>query len=843
MNSPKILSPQEFYGFKIGEDGKLARWDKIVDYFWHLSNNSSRVKVVELGKSAMGNPFILVILSSPKNLSNSERLREISYRIAHPRGLNEEEINNLIAEGKTVVSMTLSLHASEVGGTQMSSELAYELATRDDPVTLKILENTVLLLLPCANPDGNIMIVDWYNKYLGTEYEGCSFPYLYNKYVGHDNNRDAYAITQVESKIIARILYKWYPQAQMDFHQMGSYGARFTIPPHTDPICECTDPLVWAEQQLYGAMIEVKLEATGKSGYETQSTYDCYSACSWDSSLCFHNVVGMLTESASIKLAAPMYVHSHQLDSSTQGRLGYKPQMSFPHPWLGGWWRLRDIIEQQKIAALAVLEVAATFREEVLRNMYLKAKRQMGIGNSEPPYAFIISPKQHDMLVVYKLLQTLQATDVEIHLAADEFEIDGAIYPKGTYVILTSQPCRPWIIKLLKTTFYPETPWTRKPDGSPVTPFDVATDTIAEFMGVKLVEASKPLKGSFELVESIELPKGGVEEESKFGYILDGRLNESFAVVLSLLKKGIEVYRVLEPVEDFPVGAFYIPAKEGLVNELKEETEWHHVLLRAAKSADFKKKLVKELRVGVYKRYWGGNPDEGWTRWLLEQYGFKYNSIMDADIKKGELINNYDVIVLPSDHKSLVLGEGIEEYYRKTSPKYVLPKFPPEYQSGIGKEGVEKICKFIEAGGTLITFGQASNFAIDELKLPIKNVVQDLDPKEFLCPGSTLRVNIDTEHSLTYGVANDCLVLFRWNCPAFEILRSAEEEDYHVVVSYPEERILQSGWLIGEKYLSKKAALIEAKFGKGRIILFGFSPQFRGETEATFKLLFNCLLG
>lgn len=837
----KLLSPEEFYGFRMGAERSFARWDKIVEYFWHLGK-SPCVKIEELGKSTMGNSFLLAIISSPENIKNLDKIRKASLRLSHPKGISTKELETLIAEQKTVISMTMSLHASEVGGTQMSSELAYEIATSDEPEIEKIRKNTVFLLIPCSNPDGNIMVVDWYNKWLGTEYEGCRLPWLYHKYVGHDNNRDAFAINQVESKMLTRLLYKdWYPQAQIDFHHTGSYGARLFIPPYMDPICEHVDPLVWAEQQLYGGMMLVELEAAGKTGIETQGSYPGDMSPAWDDSPCLHNITGMLTESASVKLATPMYIHFQQLEPARRGRPEYKPQIGFPHPWPGGWWRLRDIVEQQKIAAIAALKCASSFKERILRNMYLKANRQIELGKSKPPYAFIVSPKQHDPLTAYNLLNTLMAADVEVHMAKEAFEVNGLTYPDGSYVIFTAQPCRPYILKLLKRTFYPDGPWTRRPDGTPIPPFDTSTDTLAEFMGVGVIEVLKPLKGNFEKCDSIEFPIGEVQA-SDHGYLLDGRLNESFKVVSSLLKNRREIYRALEPVGNLPVGAFYIPAQKDLAEELTKYAKRHHISFFAVKSESFKKKSVKSLRIGMYQRYWGGNMNEGWSRWLLEQYGFTYQTLRDAEVKEGKLADKYDVILLPNDPACLILGEGIEEYYRKRRPKTVLPKYPPEYQSGIGDEGVEKLREFINAGGTLVTFAVASNFAIEKLKLPIRNAVKDLKPKEFLCPGSTLKVNIDTDHSLAYGTAKNSLILFRTNYPVFEIQQSTNSEDYNVVISYPEERMLQSGWLIGEKYLSRKAALIDCKMGKGRIVLFGFIPQFRAQTAATFKFFFNCLI-
>jgi len=838
----KILSPEEFYGFRMGTDRKLARWDKIVEYFWHLGN-SPCVKVTEIGKTTMGNPFIVACLSSPENITNIENMRQTSLRLSHPSGLSEAEIEKMITEGKTVISMTMSVHASEIGGTQMCSELAYELATSEDPEIKKIRENTVLVLVPSSNPDGNILVVDWYNKWLDTEYEGGPMPYLYNRYVGHDNNRDAFHITQVESKLLTRTLFKdWYPQAQVDFHHMGSYAARFYIPPHMDPLYEHVDPLVWTEQQLYGAAMLVELEAAGKTGVETQASYPADGGPYWDESPVMHGICGMLTESASANLATPIYVHYQQLQPSGRGRPENRMQMNFPHPWPGGWWRLRDVVEQQKIAAFATLKAAANFRERILRNMYLKAKRQIEAGETKPPYAYILSPTQNDRLTALKLLRTLQMADVEVHRAKDQFEVDGVMYPAGTYVMFTSQISRPYILRLLKQTFYHDGPWSRRPDGSPLPPYDLATNTFGDFWGVKILEATRPLRGNFESCCDIPYPKGLVEE-SKQGHILDGRLNESFAVVNELLKKGKEVYRILESIGELPAGSFYIPYHEELLRGLQELAEQHHVTFHAVRASDFEKKPVKSLRIGLYQRYWGGNMEEGWIRWLFEQqYSFDYKTLLDAEIKEGKLIDKYDVIIIPGDVKCMITGEGMEEYFRKNNPRYVQPKYSPEYRSGIGKEGVEKIKEFVEAGGTLVTLAEASELAIEELKLPVRNVIKDINQREFFCPGSTLKANIDSSHPLAWGVAEDTKVLFERSDIAFEILNTPRNEDYKVVISYPEERMLQSGWLIGERYLSNKAALIEAKYNKGKVILFGFSPASRAMTEATFKFFFNALI-
>ncbi|MBM3291274.1 peptidase M14 family protein, partial [Candidatus Bathyarchaeota archaeon] len=755
----KILSPEEFYGFKMGTEKKLVRWDKIVKYFWHL-NNSPCVQVSEIGKTTMGNPFLLACISSPENIKNLEKIRETSLKLSHPEGLGKEQIEKLVTEGKSVISMTMSVHASEIGGTQMCSELAYELAISNEPRIQKIRDNTVLVLVPSSNPDGNIIVVDWYNKWLGTEYEGGPLPFLYHKYVGHDNNRDAFHITQVESKHLSQILFRdWYPQAQVDFHHMSSYSARFYIPPHMDPLYEHIDPLVWTEQQLYGASMILELEAAGKTGIETQASYPGDGGPYWDESPSMHGICGMLTESASANFATPIYIHKQQIEPSRRGRPENRVQMNFPHPWQGGWWCLRDIVEQQKIAAFATLNAAANYRERILQNMVLKAQRQINVGKTKAPYAFIISPDQHDHLVALKLLNKLQAAGVTIHQSKNTFEYEGITYPKDTYVIFTSQITRPYIMRLLKPAFYHDGPHSRRNDGTPLPPYDLASNYFVDFWGVKVIEAIKPIKGEFTENFGIHYPVSPINS-SENGYIININNNESFAVANKLLKKEKQIYRILEEVDDLPIGSFYLPYQEGIKEEITSLNQ--HTPIYSPSHTNFNKQEIKSQKIGVYQRLWGGNMEEGWIRWLFDnEYYFNYKTLLDEEIKKDKLIDRYDIIIIPGDAKCMITGEGIEEHNKKTNPKYVLPKYPPEFRSGLGKEGVEKLKEFVEAGGTLITFAESSEFAIEELKLPLKNAIKDINPKDFFCPGSTLKTEINTKHPLAYGIPENTNILFK----------------------------------------------------------------------------------
>ena len=836
-----IPSPEEFFGFTMGSDRHLANWHRIVEYFWEL-DKSPKVRVSELGKSTEGNPFLLVIITSASNMSRLEELRDISLKLSHPDHVSEEDAEQMIKDGKAVVAMSMSIHASEVGGTQMAPELAYELITIKE--NEEILDNTILLMFPCFNPDGQLMVTDFYEKYLDTEYEGCSPPWLYHKYTGHDNNRDAINNQMVESQMVSRTMYiDWFPQAYIDFHHMGSYGARFYIAPFANPVDDEVNPLIWTEQELYGGLTHVLLEKDHKYGVESAATYPGEFMPTFNYVPCWHNICGMLTESASAKLATPIYIHYHQLKGSRRGRPEYRAQMGFPHPWNGGWWRLRDIVEQQKVAAYGTLRVASKFHELVLRNMYSKAVDALRKGCEEDPYAFVIKPEQHDELVGYKLMKVLMDVGVEVSRSQREFVAEGVAYPRGTYVIFASQHCRPYIISLLRRTFYHLGAFSKYPDGTPVVPYDLSTYTIAEFMGVRVREVAKPFDGSFEKLTSIRYPRGGVEENAPNGWLLDGRLNDGFLAINRLLRKGVKVHRILEEIKTesgvFGVGSFFIPHVEELTEDLDKLSKRCHVKFEKAPE-QVKSIPVKMQRIGVYQRYYGGNTDEGWTRWLLEQYRFRYRTIMDKDIQRGRLANRFDIIILPSDPEEILMGENLEEYYEKRGG--TLPKYPPEYKSGLGEQGVEKLKEFVNAGGKLIAFGESCNFAINKLGLPVTNVLKDVKNTDFICPGSTLHVKVHRAHPLTWGVQDDLMIIFRSH-PAFEVKPRVNNEEYKVVLSYPEKRLMESGWLTGEQYLSYKAALVDAKLGEGRVILYGFQPQMRAQTDATFKLLFNALLG
>lgn len=838
-----LTTPEAFFGFTLGADRQLAAWDRIVEYFYLLEQQSGRVRVEELGKTVEGNPFLLVIITAPANLARLEHLRRINARLADPRGVADAELRALLDEGRAVVCQSMSLHATEVGGTQMAPELAYDLAGRDDEDTRRILDNVIFLMVPCFNPDGQLMVVDWYRRYLGTEYEGSSPPWLYQRYAGHDNNRDAYTQNLPESRYMARVLFHdWHPQAYQDHHHMGPYGARLYVAPYCEPIHPHADPLIWREHAWYGAHMAYRLEEAGRSGVLNAAQYEGWGHLGFHWLTAYHNIAGMLTESASARLATPLFVHPGQLEGVGDHSLpAYAAQTNFPNPWPGGWWRLRDIVQQQKTAAWAVLDLAARHRETVLYSQYLKAKRQCQRGDESSPAAFIIPAGQHDRLTVLKLVAVLRGQGIEVEINAGELVVADRRFGSGSFVVRLGQPRYGVIRTLLERTFYPDNQWTRGPDGAPRVR-DLATDTVAEFMGVEVVPVDV-LPAAARLIPVPEVVRPGFRMSHRAaGYLLDGRLNDSYAVVNRLLAARLPVWRLDEELNvggrTYPAGAFYVEGDSRRVARYARPRAVEPVALDAPPALNARPLARRAL--GLYQRYWGGNIDEGWTRLVLEQFGFDYTTVRDADIKAG--LPGIDTLLLPSDSRRLMVGadgSGGRAPGGRRLQQYAQT-VPPEYRSGLGEEGLGAIRTFVEGGGRLVAWDRAAEVVADALGLNVVNVVSGLDAKAYFTHGSTLRVEVDTTHPLGQGMPRRALVL-SWNSPVFSIAELVRAERYEPVVCYPDHDLLASGWLIGEDHLRGRIVMLRVPCGAGEVVLIGCRPQFRATTHGTFKLLFNCL--
>ncbi len=848
-----ITSPEKFFGHQLGADRKIVHWDKLVEYFTLLARESNRLKVVNMGDTTEGHPFLVVYISSEENLSNMDELQEVNKAITAPEDRAQDEIRELIKAGKAVVVQTMSLHATEIGGTQMAPELVYDQITRIDKEAQRIRDQVISIIVPCFNPDGQIMVTEWYNRWLGTEYEGGSPPNLYHKYCGHDNNRDAFMTNTVESQYLAKVMFKnWPPQAYQDHHHMGSYGARLYVAPYSDPIHPHGDPLVWRELQWYGSHMAYKLEQAGKSGVVNSAIFSGWAHLGYHWIGIYHNIPSMLTESASAKLATPLYIHPEQLKAQTKERslVGtrmmphYKPSTNFPNPWPGGWWTLRDIVEQQKISAWALLDHVARNKESVLWNQYQKALRQTERGAESSPQVIIVPINQHDPRTAELMIEKLHVQGINIYKAEEDFTADGFLHDAGSYIIPLAQPKSGLIRTLLTQTRFPDDSFTRQGDGTPNRPYDTATDTMAEFMGVTLDASDFVGDLQVEQVTEYEAPVGIVDEESEVGYLLDTRENAAFKAVNMLLRDNVPINRVFEPIiaGDFklPAGCFFI--ESGYEDKLSDVAENVGVNFHALIDIEADMEEIKGLKVGLYQRYWGGNIDMGWTRLVLEQFSFQYTLLKDNDIIDGDL-TQFDVIILPHDSKEMITGgDQLKQWWKEERPGWPLTVYPPEYESGLGEEGKDKLVEWVKEGGTLFTIGGATEYAIDALNLPITNVVKDLGFKEFHCPGSTLQVMFENTHPAAYGMPEEGLALF-WGSPAFKVNPGPNNHLYEVIAVYPESDILESGWLIGEEKIANMMAAINAGVDDGNVVLMGPRVQHRCQTHGTFKLLFNSLLG
>lgn len=829
-----VTSPEDYFGFQMGADFKLARWDKMVDYFYQLEKESDRIKIYNMGPSSEGHPFLVLVISSADNLNNLDRLQMINKKISNPKGVSKSDIDKYIQEGKAVIFQSMGLHASEVGGTQMAPELTYDLLTRNDSETRRILDNVLFFMIPSLNPDGQVMITDWYNETVGTEFEGLSMPYLYHKYSGHDNNRDGDFFNLQESKYTAKAMFvDWQPQAYIDHHHMGSYGARFYVPPYCDPIRPYADPLVWREISWYGSHIALKLEEKGFQGILNAAQFAGWGHFGWHWVTPFHNIAGMLTESASAQLATPLFIHPEQLRAGSRMFPKYEAQSTFPNPWPGGWWRLRDIVEQKKSSAWSLLDLAARNKETVLETAYLKAKNQTERGATGDVKTVIIPAKQHDYLTAVKMINNLFRSGIEIKKAEHAFVVDGMNYEKGSYIISLAQPKMGLIRNLLTETHYPENEWTMEKDGTPMRPYDLATHTMNEFMGVQVDATDIAVEGDFMLISELENIDGEINKGSK-GYIIDGRQNAAFKAVNLLLDEGVKIKRVDKKFSGNNPGDFVIErASSDLLRKIADETGVSFNPLNELPS-DGNHKVIRN-RLALFQRYNGGNMDEGWTRLCFENFAFKYHSLMSNEVKEGNLNKNFDVIIIPDDSPA-----GITGIY-PANARRIPEKYPEKYNSGIGKEGGKILKEFVENGGTLVALGRSFEYVVKEFGLKVRNITSGLSSKELFCPGSTIKASFDNTHPAAYGMPDEGLLMFR-SSPAFEVSAGRFNENYKTIVRFKDENLLKSGWLIGEERIAGKSGMIVTNYGQGKIVLIGFRTQHRNQTNGTFKLLFNTII-
>ena len=843
----QLMSPEEVLGFQVGSDYQVAGWQTVSDYMRHVAVNSDRVMLDELGKTTEGNDLLMLLISAPENLENLARYQQIQREIALPTKPGAE-LDALVQEGKAVVLINCNLHSTEIASSQMSMEFAYEFATEETPQIKGILENVIILLIPSANPDGLNIVVDWYNRTVGTSYEGSEIPWLYHKYTGHDNNRDWFMLTQIETQLLTRVLYEeWFPEVVYDVHEMSYRGPRFVIPPYFEPVNPNIPPLLQRTLSLIGAQLAFDLTSDGFTGVLSSAVYDTWWHGGFRTVPYRHNMVGILTEAARVEIATPIFQPHHTLKGYRRGLDKYALRTNFPEPWPGGWWRLRDIVEYEKAAALSILSFVAEHRATLKTNFYKMGLNAITKGQDEPPRAFLIPTQQRDIHTTLKMLDILRRGGVEIHQANAPFIADGVEYPAETYVVSMSQPFRAHAKDLLEVQRYPER--RPSPESPPERPYDIAGWTLPLQMDVRTIAVVHPFEADLTKLSELSQVEGTLTGASEpTGYLFENRTNME-AIVLnrlfnSRLADNSPKYTLYSSKRDielagktFPRGTILIRTAEPPLQE-REEMEAiaseFGIHIHADTSIDEKAlgrrfSSMNAPRLGLYKP-WTANMDEGWTRWVLDTHAFDYSSLTNAEIRAGDLAARYDAIILPDLGASGILNG------------HATGKLPPEYVGGIGTEGLANLRAFVEDGGTLICLNRSTELPMKYFGLGEKGIVnvvkKENQPKEdaFFCPGSLLRVRIDTQHPIGHGLDSEMAIFFK-SGPVFEAGRGGA----NVVATYPEFNPLMSGWLEGEKRIRQKAALLEVVLGEGRVILFGFKPQHRGQSQGTFKLLFNAI--
>ncbi len=825
-------TPSEFLGIKVGADRTLADYRQISSYFRELEKASPRVKIQNLGKTTLGEDMLLAVITSEENQRNLPRLQEISRKLSDPRGLSDSDVAALTNEGKVVLLVTCNIHASEIGSTQMAMEWAHALATSDDQETKRRLANVVVLLLPSLNPDGQIMETDWYRKNLGTKYEGGRLPWLYHHYVGHDNNRDWYMLTQKETKALNRAVYKeWLPQVWLDEHQMGINGPRIFMPPYAEPVSSDVHPLVWRDVNLIGAAMALRLEQREKSGVIYGYSFDAYWPGGTKNTGWWKNIAGLLTEVASVRLASPVYLPLGELAGGRKGLIDYRAQTNFPNPWPGGWWRLRDIMDYERIASDAILETCADRREDFLKDMATRARASIAAFRPDDAYRIPMGQGQRD-----------PATALVLARIMGEHGVDVRSGPNGDAFIPLAQPYGKFVREMMEPQRYPEVKLVAGKDI--VRPYDVATWTLPAMMGVRVERATLPAG----LTEFDPAGGGGRGKEGEIlrrgapaAALLPGS-PENAKVVNAALKAGavVSILRAPAPFEgrDWPAGTIILG--KSALDSAEASLVATRVPLFPFKEIPSSPSLsrLRAPRVGLYKSF-TSSMDEGWTRWLLEQYGFAPVSLENKAVRAGSLAERFDVIVLP-DMEAEVIATGRPR--REEGESRYIPELPPGYQGGLEKEGAKALRDFVEAGGTLVAFDSATDYVASEFSIPVRNTLARAKREEFFCPGSLLRVHVDALHPVTWGLPSEVAV-FLDDATALQTSLPGAELERWVLASYPDDErdVLVSGWIHGGDRLTRRAAAVATTFGKGKLVLLGFRPQHRAQTHATFPFLFNAL--
>lgn len=849
-----IPTPESVLGFPVGADFELANYEQALEYFQKLADASDRVELQRVGETSYGKPWYLAVISSGSNLKDLEHYREISQTLAYPPDdMTREDARKLAMEGKAIVHIDGGLHSTEAAHAQHTIQLAYNLVTGDgDEEIAEILDNVILLLWFSLNPDGQTMVSDWYKSNLGTPYETAGTPFLYQKYVGHDNNRDGYMINQIESRVVTRVDRHWEPQIIYNHHQSSPFPTRIWIPPFAEPISPNVHPLMWRTVNLIGMAMAQALEERGQEGaYHMGNGFDNWYPGFMDHANNFHNVASLLTETALYRYATP---HFYTIDDFPAKDRDLRPGSLYPSPWRGGWWRIGDAVDYMLTASVSVLDVAAKYKRDILFNRFQAARDVTEQYRYEPPYAYFISQEQRDPIAAVEMLRRLAFNGIEIGQLEETVSIEGISHSKGSWVIPMDQPNANFVRQLFSVQEYPDL--REYPEGPPEQPYDVSGWTLPYQFDVRVVELTAPLN---EEVRSkiVNLEDDPLSWDDKVdaqtwdtppGVGFDSHPVARAVVPLERRIAGSGPALYLSPSENNSYRAVSRAWAEGadvrflhasktamgsesgqwLINGMSTSSQDNLVdefSLRARRGVT-SGLSIRQPRIGLY-RPWTANSDEGWTRWVLEMYQIEHTSLYNADVKAGSLNSRYDVIVMADMSRDQIMTG------------FAKGSVPAKYSGGIDASGAREIDKFVRNGGTLVTINRSSGFAIDELHLPVSNVVADIPRQEYFAGGAIAEIIVDKSHPIMTGMPERAK-MFVGSSPVFTVKEGFQGA---ALAKYGSSGSpLLSGYFLGEEHVQGFAAAMEVYHGAGRVVLLGLRPQWRGQPFGTFKILFNSAL-
>lgn len=871
----QVTTPENHLGFKPGADFHLANYEQAIGYFEKIAGESERMIVLDMGPTSYGRRMKYAVISSEENIGKLDHYKEINKKLSLYRGVSADEAEKLAEEGKAIIWIDCGLHASECSPAQHAIQLAYDIVTGEDRSTKLIRENVIFLLV-FANPDGLTLVSDWYMKNVGTKYEKSRMPFLYQKYAGHDNNRDSFIANLQEVQNMNRATcQEWFPEILYNLHETAPFPARIWMPPESEPMNPNLHPIIVRWKNLIGAAMGKAFDEANQPGAISRMSFDSWYPGYVTQFVDGHNIPSILTETANAGYATPNFYSLRDFPESyrdlTKGTF-------YPNPWEGGWWRLADAVAYNLTASKAVLEVGAKYKYEFLLNKWRIAKDVIEKYKSEPPYGWIIPAEQRDNHTTSLMIDRFILNGIEVYTANEKFEHNGINYSKGSYLIPTSQPFGLFTRNMMEKQVYPDLKkyshlWqgivgSAKLTKDPLRAYDGAGWTLPLQMGVNYYEMSKVLDVNKTRINQSNKADGNIVGNGSV-YAFSHSDNGSFIAINRIHKEGGKISCALEEFtmsgKKYPIGTFLLTSNSINKNTLNEIAQLTGIKMVGGKTS-VKTRKIRKNRVALYKGF-SGSMDRGWISYVLDAFEYQYHSLSNAEMRAGNLKNRFDVIILADMRASSIINGNSKG------------SIHPDYVGGITEKGVENLKKYIEEGGILVCNKNSSDFAIKEFKLPFKNILERMKADTFNCPGSILKMNYKTENPLAFGMQENGTVYFS-RCKVFEYIDPAkkakseaeakkksqpneknakptqksapaqakkytpelEKVDYKVLAEFPDESLLLSGWITGDHLIRKKPIALDIDFGKGKIVLYGFNVHNRAQSYSTFKLLFNAIL-